>query len=95
MMTKKKIEYIQTPKTAFLVTDEVLAKSLHRMKQQDQDVVVVTETKDAGLLISRIARLLKPGFQVFVKTDDDDLWLQHFCFVGEAKYGFKVFACRP
>lgn len=93
-MTKKKIEYIQAPKTAFLVTDEELAKSLDRTRPQNQDVVVVTETEDTGLLISRVSKLLKPGYRVFVKTGDN-LWTQHFEQIGEAQYGFKVFARRP
>ena len=93
-MTKRKVKYVPVPRAAFKLDDEILAKSIHRLHPIDQHVIVTAECEDQGSLIARVAKLLKHGFNVYVKTDSS-LWLNHFDFVGEGRYEYKVYTRRP
>jgi hypothetical protein len=82
--------YVSIPRIAFKIDDDVLAKSPHKLRPVDRHLIVTSESDDVGLIISRVARLLKPGFNVFVKSDSN-YWLNHFDYVGEGRYDFKVY----
>ena len=85
---------LAVPKDPYIVDDAVLAMPLHRLRPVDQDLLVLTESADTGLVISRVARLLSAAHRVYVKTDDH-LWAQHFHLDGEAQRGFSAYSRRP
>ena len=74
--------------------DAVLAMSIHKLHPQDKHIIVTADSDDSGNLIARVARLLKHGFNVYVKTEDS-LWNNHFEYLGEARYGYQVYTRRP
>ena len=74
--------------------DAILATSIHKLRPQNKHIIVSVDSDDSGNLIARVARLLVRGFNVYIKTTDN-LWLNHFEYLGEARYGFKVYTRRP
>ena len=74
--------------------DAVLATSIHKLHSQDKHIIVSVDSDDSGNLIARVARLLKHGFNVYIKTDDS-LWNNRFEYLGDARYGYKVYTRRP
>jgi hypothetical protein len=93
LMTKKSTKYMPLPKIAFQFTDEVLANSIHRLSPVNEHIVIVTSNQDVGAIISRVARMLKPSFNVYVKSDSN-VWMRHFELVGVARHGYKVYTRR-
>jgi len=93
-MTKRKIDYLPVPRDAFMFNEAVLEKSLHKLRLQNRHIIISIDSNDSGNIIARVARLLSRGFNVYIKTDDS-LWNNHFEYVGEARYGYKVYTRRP
>ena len=93
-MTKRKVTYLPVPRDAFKFDDAVLATSIHKLRPVNKHIIVTADSDDSGNLIARVARLLVRGFNVYIKTDDN-LWLNHFECVGDARYGYKVYTRRP
>ena len=93
-MTKRKVNYLPVPRNAFMFDDAVLATSIHKLHSQNKHIIVSVDSDDSGNIIARVARLLVRGFNVYIKTEDN-LWLNHFEYVGEARYGYKVYTRRP
>jgi len=93
-MTKRKVNYLPVPRDAFMFDAAILATSIHKLHSQNKHIIVNVDSDDSGNIIARVAKLLKHGFNVYIKTDDN-LWMNHFEYVGEARYGFKVYTRRP
>ena len=93
-MTKRKVDYLPVPRDAFIFDDAVFNTSIHKLHSQNKHIIVSTDSNDSGNIIARVARLLVRGFNIYVKTDDN-LWLNHFEYIGEARYGYKVYTRRP
>ena len=74
--------------------DAVLATSIHKLRPVNKHIIVSVDSDDSGNIIARVARMLVRGFNVYIKTTDN-LWLNHFEFVGDARYGYKVYTRRP
>ena len=87
------LKKIGWPRNAYTVTDEHIEISIHRLKPVGCDIVVKAESSDTGALMTRVARLLSPGYRVFVKNDIEN-WLSRYERIGETFNGYTVFSTR-